>query len=257
MDKLGLDEDRQEPKKGFWRRQFQKDSTKKQKIFDWIFGVVLPVACVFFDPIVFKGGLGGTAFLGTYKPFAYILSFVSILAMTAWLIWGAKLKWLNACLAGLFFVGGIVSLGVGIILSPLSIIGMFLLIGFLGFTPLFSSIVYLRNSLRAYRSAEPFLEKRVLFNSIALSAILSAVIPSVTNLEINKALDAMIRGDAQTVRSNARTLKYLAPLVNFDRLLMAYPTGPDAASAEKRAAIAEVYGESNGDLEGKLRRIQD
>jgi hypothetical protein len=256
MEKLGLDEDRPEPKKGFWRRQFQKDSTKKQKIFDWIFGVVLPVACVFFDPIVFKGGLGGTAFLGTYKPFAYILSFVSIMAMMAWLIWGAKLKWLNAFLAGLFFVGGIVSLGVGIILSPFSIIGMFLLIGFLGFTPLFSSIVYLRNSLRAYQSAEAFLEKRVLANSFFLIWI--TVIPSVTNLEINKALDAMIRGDAQTVRSKARTLKYVAPLVNFDRLLRAYPTGADAASAEKRAAIAEVYLQfSNGDLDGKLRGIQD
>ena len=39
MQKLGLNADANKPKKGFWRRQFQKESTEAQRKFDWIFGV--------------------------------------------------------------------------------------------------------------------------------------------------------------------------------------------------------------------------
>jgi hypothetical protein len=223
MQQLGLNEEADfEVKKGFWRRQFQLDATKSQKRFDWIFGVVLPVACFFFDPIVFKSSGYRGAFLGTYKPFAYILSFVSIMALMAWLIWGAKLKWLGGALAGLFLVGGVVSLGIGVILLPFSVVGLIVAVGALGFTPLFTSLVYLRNSLRAYESARPFLEKRVLVNLYYLSLILCSVIPSVANVQIKETLDEMLRGDAQTIRSNGRKLKFVAPIVNFDVLVERY-----------------------------------
>ena len=176
-------EEMSEPPKGFWRRQFQKESTAAQKKFDWLFGVILPVACFTFDPIVFTNyGL-----LEDYKAFAYILSFVSVMAMSAWLIWGARLKWLNAFLAGLFIVGSIISLGIGIVIFPFSLIGLFFyFIGALGFTPLFSAMVFLRNSVRAYEAAKPFLEKKVLVYCFLLGALFSAIVPPVINVEINK-----------------------------------------------------------------------
>src|SRR5215467_10779528 len=37
---------------GFWKRQFQQEATKAQKRFDWMFGVVMPAVCFYFDPIV-------------------------------------------------------------------------------------------------------------------------------------------------------------------------------------------------------------
>ncbi len=64
MQPLGLNNDEIEkdaPGKGFWRRQFQKESTALQKNSDWFFGVILPVICFVFDPIVFKGNNWGTA----------------------------------------------------------------------------------------------------------------------------------------------------------------------------------------------------
>lgn len=191
MTKLSLDainfdtlssEEMNESPKGFWRRQFQKKATAKQIKFDWFFGVFLPVICFVFDPIIFED----KDFLGNYKAFAYLLSFVSVMAMSAWLIWGEKLKWLNAFLAGLFIVGSFISFGIGIIIFPISLIGLIVLIGALGFTPLFSAIVFLRNSIRAYRAAKPFLEKKILVYSFLLSALFTAVIPSVINVEVNK-----------------------------------------------------------------------
>lgn len=164
--------------------------------------------CFVFDPIVFNSyGSGKGAELGNYKPFAYILSFVSVMAMSAWLLWGKKLKWFNALLSGLFSVCALISLAIGIILLPLSLLGLVVIIGVLGFTPLFSSIAYSRNALRAYISAKPFLKKTVLIYSLILSALFSIVIPSVINSEINKKLNEMVESDVQTIRENAQILK--------------------------------------------------
>ena len=246
MQSLGLNEETTEPRKRFWRRQFEKESTESQRKFDWVFGVVLPVICFALDPIVFKSGFGEQALLGVLKPFAYVLSFISVMAMSAWLIWGAKLKWLNGFLAGLFAVGSIISLGVGIVLLPFSLLGLFLLIGILGFTPLFTSIVFLRNALRAFHTAKPFLERGVLLNSFMLSAVFSLCLPTVLNLQIYKALNEINYGDAQTVRAQAAKLKYVAPLVDSGVLLKPYKQCAIKRDEEKKAALAEAYRELAG-----------
>ncbi|HLM00111.1 MAG TPA: hypothetical protein VK400_03585, partial [Pyrinomonadaceae bacterium] len=205
-----------------------------------------------FDPIVFKGGFGGSALLGVFKPFAYVLSFVSVMAMAAWLIWGAKLKWLNGFLAGLFAVGGVISLAVGIVLLPLSLLGLLLLIGILGFTPLFTSIVFLRNAARSFHAAKPFLERGVLINSLMLSAVLSLALPAVLNIQVKRALDEMINGDAQAVSAQAGKLKYVAPLVDFSDLGVRYAARKNNMDEEKRAAFAAAYKELTGvDVEKK------
>ena len=53
------------PKPGFWRRQFGSNVTTKQKGFDWTVGVVLPLICFLFDPIVFRDGVD-RAILGRF-----------------------------------------------------------------------------------------------------------------------------------------------------------------------------------------------
>ena len=191
MQELGLEKELDEeltPEsgEGFWRRQFQQQTTKAQRKFDWLFGVIFPVVCFTFDPIVFTN----ETYLGDYKSFGYIFSFVSVMAMSAWLVWGAKLKGFNAVLAGLFSVGSVVALGIGIIIFPISLLGLIILIGALGFTPLFTTVVFLRNSIRAFRMAKPFLEKKTLVYAFSLAALFSAVVPSVANVEINKLKNA-------------------------------------------------------------------
>lgn len=247
MQSLGLAEGGGEPKKGFWRRQFQKETTQSQRNFDWTFGVVLPVICFALDPIVFKNGFAGEAFLGVFKPFAYVLSFVSVMTMAAWLIWGAKLKWLSAFLAGLFAVGGAISLAVGIVLLPVSLFGLLVLIGILGFTPLFTSVVFLRNARRAFDAAKPFFARRVLINSFMLTAVFSVCLPAVLNIQIKRALDEIKNGDAQTIRARAATLKYVAPLVDFSGLAMQHNFRAGQMNEEKRAALAEAYRELTGE----------
>jgi len=225
---------------GFWKRQFRPRATNTQKGFDWAFGVVLPLICMMADPIVFKGhGLAhGSPVLGSAKPFAYLLSFISIFIMVGWLLLGNRLKSSGALVAGTFFAGSAISFVVGVVLLPLSLIGMFMLIGFLGFTPLFSAFVYLRNGFRAYRSAEVFLENRIRLGITLLAGLFSLTIPYVVNREINAYVSEMVGGNAAIIYSHAERIKYFAPLVDFSRLGGHYCNSPDS---KEHQALTEVY----------------
>lgn len=170
------------PRKTFWRRQFQATVTAAQQKFDWLFGVVMPLICFAFDPIVFYASDGG-GILTNYTIFSYILSIVSIMSMAAWLIWRERLGWLTPFIAGLFLTGSLVSLVVGMIIFPISLLATIFLIGALGFTPLFTAFVYFRNAIRAFSSydfpGEVALTERVFI----LSAIFCLVIPFVINFQ--------------------------------------------------------------------------
>ena len=56
------------------------------------------------------------------------------------------------------------------------------MIGVLGFTPLFTSIIYARNALRATRAAGPFLGKQVAIRAMVLSGMFALVVPYVINV---------------------------------------------------------------------------
>jgi hypothetical protein len=147
--------------------------------FDWAFGVGLPLICVAADPIVFNGP---RSLLADYQVFAYVLSSVSIMSMAAWLLWGDRLGWLRPFLGGFFITGSVISGLVGLAILPYSLLGMFLLIGFLGFTPLFSAFVYLRSGLHALQSAEVGMEKRYVYRAAIIGALWGFTVPYVLNL---------------------------------------------------------------------------
>lgn len=198
IEALVLNQNEGEPPEavqGFWERQFMQVPTSKQRTFDWAYGVAVPLVCVAADPIVFtEGGM-----LETYSPFAYVLSVVSIMGMAAWLLWGDRIGWLAAPLAGLFLAGSAISYIVGVILLPYSLLGMLVLIGFLGFTPIFSGVVYLRNGIRAIRSASEQLEPRVVWQATVLAALFALVIPFVVNVQLSPTKHSRTEKWASTV----------------------------------------------------------
>lgn len=241
MQTLGLDEEKAAKPKGFWRRQFQQEPTKAQYKFDWMFGVIMPVVCFFFDPAIFSNAWMAEPFLGVIKPFAYLVSFTGTMAMMAWLIWGTRLKWLSAILGGLFLLCGAVALTIGVVMLPFSLVGLLILIGALGFTPLFTGIVYLRNGVRAIRAAEPLLAKQLLVHVVLLSALAIGIIPYVINAEINSSLERIKNGDAQTIRYEGRKLGFVSPLVNANALIRPYRFENNIDRTERLQALADVY----------------
>jgi hypothetical protein len=174
-------------KRGFWRRQFGKRSTPKQRTFDWIFGVVMPVICFAFDPIVFKSAFGpGDALFSHYRPFGYVLSYGAIMATMAFLLWGQRLRAINVAISGILAAGSFGALLIALLIFPFSLMGLIFAIGALGFTPLLTFIVFLRTSINSFDAARPYLEARRLKYTFGLSALSAIVIPMVVNAEMGK-----------------------------------------------------------------------
>jgi hypothetical protein len=143
-----------QPKAGFWRRQFGEEVTRGQRRFDWAFGFFLPLICFYFDPVVFRSDAGlGTPLLGNYQIAAYFAGFVTTMTLVAWLLWRDRLGSASLFPASVLSIGAVISLLIGGAIFPYSVIGAIFLIGFLGFTPLFTALIYARNAVRAFRTA--------------------------------------------------------------------------------------------------------
>lgn len=135
----------------FWQRQFAPQRTRFQTSFDIVFGIVVPILCLIFDPVVFRP-LGEPAELGHIQTFSLFAIGFSILALTVWLLLPIRFSWGNGFLAGCFFTSALLSFSLGVRLLPLSLLGLLFIIGVAGFTPFLSAFVYFRNSLKAFRT---------------------------------------------------------------------------------------------------------
>lgn len=173
---------------GLETQKFFRHDIPKQSFFDWVFGVILPVICFAFDPIVFRQP---DALLGGWGIFAYTLSYVSIMSLMAFMLFGNKLGWINAVLGGLFGAGALISLVVGLILLPFSLLGLLFLIGALGFTPLFTARVYWRNAKLAFGYAKESIDHRTLIYVGIISALFSFTVPYVLNTQVNQGQSTM------------------------------------------------------------------
>ena len=182
--KLQINDSTPAPRPKFFARQFASAPTLSQRKFDWTFGVLLPIVCIAADPIVFRnwGGDAIDVLFPRYQIFSYILSSVSIMAMAAWLLWGKKLGELRPFLGGFFLVAAMISTLVGVVIAPLSAIGIFFYgLGLLGFVPLLSGLVFFRNSYRALESSARDLPLKYVVRAAMLAVIYALVVPWVLN----------------------------------------------------------------------------
>lgn len=92
---------------GFWRRQFTSEVTRPQVIFDIVFGIVGPILCFAFDPIVFRGSFGDRPLFGDYKIYVYLFSGLEIMILSLWLLAGAGFQFWNEMVGAGLFLGGI------------------------------------------------------------------------------------------------------------------------------------------------------
>lgn len=115
--------------------------------FDIVFGVVLPIGCLVFDPIVFRGG----GFPGMYATGAYVFVGLQIAILLCWMLLGRRMDRGADFFPGPLLAGGVFSLLLGIAMLPLSLMGLVMVIGILGFTPFLTSLVYFRAGFRAFQ----------------------------------------------------------------------------------------------------------
>src|SRR5262249_33418819 len=117
--------------------------------FDIAFGIALPLVCLYFDPVVFRPSILGKPLLAPYLVVGGVAIGLGLLSLSTWLLF----RWPPAFLTGLLAGGTIFAGLLGLVLLPLSLIGLALGIGFLGFSPFVTAFVFWRNAVRAYRRA--------------------------------------------------------------------------------------------------------
>jgi hypothetical protein len=251
---------------GFWRRQFDDAPTPAQRRFDVTFGVVMPVLCFYFDPIVFQSEFGyGRGLYPQCQLYAYTISALEIVALYAWLFAAGRAGRRPAALAGMLFAGGLFSLLVGLAILPYSVIGLFFyLVGALGFVPFLTGFVYLRNGWRAAGAVA--LAGRGSFGLAAAALVCgflfalgapAAAHVSVTN-EVSAALEDVREGrELSPARRRALRLAGAASgPAAYDGLVWEYHGEGDPA---RRARLARAYAQvtAGGDIKRRLAVLSD
>ena len=144
----------------------------RRTLFDLLAGVILPVLCVCYDPIVFVDA-------GPVRVLVYLAILFQVLALLAWLTFNAVANRPSGVFAGMLSVGTLLAGGIGLVMLPLSLIGLIALIGALGFTPFLTAYVFWRNTKRALKHHPAGRSERFPVASFVLGISLAVGIPIV------------------------------------------------------------------------------
>jgi hypothetical protein len=247
----------------FLARQFAIERTRAQDNFDVAFGVVFPVVCFLFDPIIFKGGfiLGGDPMLGEFQFFAYLVSAIEIAALLVWLILRRHLQSFTGPIAGVLLAGGIFSFAIGVLILPYSIIGLVVLIGAAGFTPFVTAFVYVRNAVCGLRSHENNSAFESRFLVATASALIAIALPLFVSLELSRtvstSMESFIKGDVEQGELAVNRLKWLpfVPQSELRKIVVVYAT---ESNLEKKEVLKRAYKDLTGeDIELRQLMMND
>lgn len=186
---------------------------------DVLFGILLPLLCFTLDPGVVWGEFV-TPFSG-YPLAVCLIAGAVMIAMVVWLTVGRR----DAYLAGILFVGALLSITLAVFLFPFALVGSIMalffgyqdptyLLGFLGFVPFFTAFVCFRAGTRILGAVTP---ARQLLQAGGAAAVLLALALAYQNgadRMLDNAVTTISRSpDPREVHSTIRTLERLRPVV--------------------------------------------
>jgi hypothetical protein len=228
--------------------------------YDVAFGLVLPVACFALEFVLLPalGWLPGLVFFHRYRLFGYGVVALELAALATWLGLGSRLGRWSAMVAGVLLAGSLFAGVLGLVLLPFAIPGVLVLgIGLLGLVPLFTSHVYYRNGLAAFRRAESHLGPRAMFEALLWGAILVYGIPGLVQARISlttrAALREVIEGDDRAAQAAVGRLRPYGWVADFDPLRRACERERDRGRYER---MARAYRDLTGrDVRSGLDRF--
>jgi len=208
-----------------------------QIAFDLLFGVVCPVLLFWTDPAIFYPSVAPTGSLPAYwaGP-TYAVAGILAFGLLVWVIAGPRHGRLGMLLAGPFALGAALwlVLAVGVLPSAFAYAG--LLGGMLAFTPMFTSLVYAVNCVRAARAGS---ERSGLLTGFLFLGGFAA--PLVAILVVFGARDRQAKLlEIQFLSSNAADHMHAVEAirsgvgVDFDRIAQGYESLDPTSPAGKR-----------------------
>ena len=238
---------------GIWARQISGRGTVWQTAFDVAFGIVAPILCVAFDPGVLRPD--GWEFLGALQDvrlFVYLVIALGIAALGYFLV-TRKGSWI---LAGALYAAAVFAVFLGVVMLPMSALGLLLVVGIFGFTPFVSAFVLWRNARRCRQSAEV---RANAWLAAALGFLLMLGVPGLVQGGVatmgNRAVARVIGGAGHDVSGDVRIARRMRVATRADAIVSAYQKSTDLA---ERARLAAAYEEITGvSMERRLGQLGD
>lgn len=250
------------PAGGFWSRRFEGEQTAARLRFDVAFGLVIPVLCFVFDPVVFRDWFSGAGGIySSFRFYAYALSAAEVATLACWLYYGASAPRLAGLAAGVFYAGAVFSFALAVAILPFSAIGLIFVVGALGFVPFLTAFVYLRQARRAMAVARSVGESGGRTAAwVALGLTFALVAPAAGQRGAARAVAesfAEARAGREMSAPRAFMTRVLADAsgATFDEVVREYEKETNPA---RRARLAKAYAEvTGGSIEARLARLND
>ena len=202
-------------------------------------GVVLPLVCLALDPIVFRDDIG-SSILGSSRIFWQSFIALSVLTLLTWLL----VRRCPSLFCGLLAAGFLLAFGLGIILLPMSLVGIAVGIGILGLSPFLTAATFFYCATDALRTAgdrfKPFVAVLAFVALFALAGASQVFVPRIADHSMKRLAD----GRDESTESAMSRLKLLGPLFNPDQLVQRYIA---TDSQLERERIATAYRQLTGD----------
>lgn len=223
-------------------------------VFAAAFGVVLPVVCLVFDPMVFRssGALFGGALFGAYKVVGYSAVGLGVASMTVWLVRRRPAGLLSGLLAG----GAAFALCMGVVLLPFSLIGLVIVIGVLGFVPFGTAWVCVRQARAAWQATGGGgTAKRWAVVGFLVACAGPWGLQVGGRAATDSATAAALSENPAEAERGLAALERLRFVVDADGLVWAYSREEDPGRRERLAAAYQRV--TGGDVEHRLAVLND
>ncbi len=226
--------------------------------FSVLAGIVAPIACFALQPALLHGMqsmLPGLRFIDTFWLFSYGVMGQEMLALALWLAFRDRPGAWSAWLSGVLLAGALFAGGLGLVLLPISLIGLLAVIGILGFVPFLTSAVFFAHAAEAYRRARRVAGNAIGLGLLVLGGLMVVGGPAAVEVTVWIAAGSAIRGIAAGDPSATARLRPWARLVSLDHLTWAYAAEPDPV---RKTRLADAFRELTGeDVEARIKRLDD
>jgi len=223
-------------------RHLDAPKSNKQKFFDVLFGVVVPILCLVFDPIVFS------SLLNTIRIAAYIAIGIGSITVAG-------------LVTGILFLGFWSALLLGIAGMPISLVWLLFGIGIFGFTPHLTAFCYLRSARRAMKVARENLSEQMLDIALMAGVMITLVISLGGQWYYDhittEAMETILSGEEWEVQEAVNDLQkaFWCGENCYDDIVWAYHRTDDEVL---KARYQQVYQALTGDdIEDRLRILID
>jgi hypothetical protein len=228
----------------FWKRHTQSPATRRQRVFDAIFGILIPAFCVIVGGAVLDEALAPLAL------FAYLEFMIESIALGYYLLFCPSSQFLVgvllagalfSCLIAIVFLLLIPFVAMGFVfwLSQLDLALFCVFALILSVVPMATAFVFWRNTERCLKGGRN-LQSRTRPRAVtALACILTVGAPVAIQLVVFRvthySTQVVLSGSEGEVPRAVRTLKwlYFLPSVNVEQLARSYKSSTDPNLRER------------------------